>query len=149
MNMNTKTFGAAMAALLIGGITIVSAPAAQAQDLSKLFGGGNSGSRQTDKNNMRNLGEGLGGVAAYELLQGKGTNALILGAGAAYAGKKYEDERKAQAKQNQNAGDYRRIYRYRNGTRIGYDVVDHNGHRVSHYNRVYQGDHWTSRYQRG
>ncbi len=52
--------------------------------------------RQNDKNLMRNLGFGLGGVAIYEGIKGKTTNALIAGAGAAYAGKKYEDARKAQ-----------------------------------------------------
>jgi len=68
--------------------------------------------RQKDKNNMRNLGAGLGGAALYELLQGKGTNALILGAGAAYAGKKYDDQRKAQEKENRDREEYR--YRHEN-----------------------------------
>jgi hypothetical protein len=54
--------------------------------------------RQNDKNNMRNLGLAGAAGAVYEATHGKGTNALILGAGAAYAGKKYEDDRKAQNK---------------------------------------------------
>lgn len=56
--------------------------------------------RQKDKNNMRNLGSGLGGAAVIEALRGNHTNALILGAGAAYSAKKYEDARKAQRKEN-------------------------------------------------
>lgn len=74
-------------------------------------------SRQKDKNNMRNLGVGLGALAAHQALKGKNTNALILGAGAALAGKKYEDARKAQAKDNKRES---RVYRYKNGRRIGY-----------------------------
>jgi len=54
--------------------------------------------RQKDKNNMRNLGLAAGAGAIYEAAHGKTVNALALGAGAAYAGKKYEDERKAQNK---------------------------------------------------
>jgi hypothetical protein len=56
--------------------------------------------RQRDKNNMRNLGVALGAVAAQQALKGKTGNALILGAGAALAGKKYEDARKAQSEEN-------------------------------------------------
>lgn len=55
--------------------------------------------RQRDKNNMRNLGTALGAIAAHQAIQGKTTNALVLGAGAAYAGKKYEDARKAQSEE--------------------------------------------------
>jgi len=73
--------------------------------------------RQKDKNNMRNLGSGLGGAALYELLKGNGTAGLLLGAGAAYAGKKYEDARKAQSKANRD----RRAHSYRyNRTGLSY-----------------------------
>ena len=66
-------------------------------DLAPIGGGGNKRqSRQGDKNNMRNLGIGLGAAAVLSATQGKGTQALVLGAGAAYAGKKYDDARKAQ-----------------------------------------------------
>ena len=58
------------------------------------------GDRQKDKNTMRNVGVGLGAAALHQALKGKGANALILGAGAAYAGKKYEDARKAQSREN-------------------------------------------------
>ena len=63
--------------------------------------------RQKDKNLMRNIGMGLGAAAVWQATKGKTTNALILGAGAAYAGKKYEDARKAQNKENSR---YRRRY---------------------------------------
>jgi uncharacterized membrane protein len=84
-------------------------------------------SRQTDKNNMRNLGIGLGAVAVHEAIKGRNTNAIIAGAGAAYAGKKYEDARKAQARETRVSRRYvykngRRVgyYRYQNGRRLGY-----------------------------
>ena len=54
--------------------------------------------RQRDKNLMRNLGMGLGALAVHQAVKGKTTNAIALGAGAAYAAKKYEDQRKAQAR---------------------------------------------------
>ncbi|MDX1935414.1 MAG: hypothetical protein SFU56_22670 [Capsulimonadales bacterium] len=88
-------------------------------------------SRQKDKNTMRNIGIGVGAAAAYEALRGKGTNALILGAGAAYAGKKYEDARKAQARENNRKVGYYRVYRYRNGKRIGYYTY-RNGKRLGY-----------------
>jgi hypothetical protein len=84
-------------------------------------------SRQKDKNNMRNLGIGLGAAAAYEGLRGHGTNALLLGAGAVYSAKKYEDARKAQSKENAT----RRRYVYRNGRRVGYYKI-RNGRRVGY-----------------
>jgi hypothetical protein len=58
-------------------------------------------SRQTDKNNMRNLGIGLGSAAILQAIRGKHTEALNLGAGAAYAGKKAVDQDKAQKKNDQ------------------------------------------------
>lgn len=52
--------------------------------------------RQDDKNLMRNLGTGLGAAALDALIRGRRGDALLLGAGAALSGKKYEDARKAQ-----------------------------------------------------
>ncbi|MBB6053524.1 hypothetical protein [Armatimonas rosea] len=69
--------------------------------------------RQKDKNDMRNLGIGLGALAVHKSIKGDPKTALLLGAGAVYAGKKYEDQRKAQAKTH-------RSYRYRNGRKVGY-----------------------------
>ena len=55
----------------------------------------------------------LGAVAAYELLKGKGTNALIAGAATAYAYKKYEDKKKEENR-------YHRYLRVRQRTRVRY-----------------------------
>jgi len=88
MNTNKNLTAAAVAATLVTGVALAPA-AAMAQT-----------SRQNDKNTTRNIGVGLGGAALLQALRGKGTSALILGAGAAYAGKKYEDARKAQDKEN-------------------------------------------------
>ena len=80
--MQTRGLAAlAIAATVVGGIA---GPAAA------------QSSRQKDKNLMRNLGIGLGAAAVHQAVKGKTTNAVVLGAGAAYAGKKYEDARKAQ-----------------------------------------------------
>lgn len=91
--------------------------------------------RQKDKNNMRNLGIGLGAAAAHQAIKGKGTNALILGAGAAYSAKKYEDARKAQSKENSRRyyrSGTRRVYKYSNGKRVGYYNVT-NGKRGAYH----------------
>ncbi len=56
--------------------------------------------RQKDKNMMRNIAIGAGAAAVYSGVKGNTTAALVLGAGAAYAGKKYEDARKAQNTDN-------------------------------------------------
>lgn len=108
--MNTQRFIAGVTSLVIVGGAVLSGPmAAYAQK-----------NRQNDKNNTRNLGIGLGAAAAYEAIKGKGTNALILGAGAAYSAKKSEDARKAQAKDSRHHDRVSRDYRYRNGKRVGY-----------------------------
>jgi hypothetical protein len=93
MNGKTMTAAAVAAAFMS---SLMASSAAMAQD------------RQKDKNNMRNLGIGLGAAAAHQALKGKTTNALILGAGAAYSGKKYEDARKAQRKQSRQRYGYSR-----------------------------------------
>jgi hypothetical protein len=86
-------------------------------------------SRQKDKNNMRNLGVGLGAAAAHQALKGKTTNALVLGAGAAYAGKKYEDARKAQGKESR-----RRYYRSRRSSNAAASKYrSSNGRKVGYY----------------
>ena len=99
---------AGIAALMTVVTMAGSAVPASASGLSKLLGQ-DSKSRQGDKNTMRNLGIGLGAAAAYSALKGKGTQALVLGAGAAYSAKRYEDARKAQSKANNREN---RRYRY-------------------------------------
>ena len=80
--------------------------------------------RQADKNLMRNLGVGLGAVAVDKALKGKTNDALIAGAAAAYAGKKYEDARKKQARESRVT----RKWVYKHGKKVGYYPVK-NGHR--------------------
>lgn len=106
VNFKTRIASAVAVVMTVGTLVVGFAPAAMAQK-----------DRQKDKNNMRNLGIGLGALAAHQAIKGKGTNAIIAGAGAAYAGKKYEDSRKAQARES---GRETRRYRYRDGKKVGY-----------------------------
>jgi hypothetical protein len=96
---------------------------------------GGSNSRQGEKNAYRNIGIGLGAAAAYMAIKGKTTNALILGAGAAYSAKKYEDARKAQNKENayRNARWYNN--EYRSGRKVSYKKR-HHGHAYGHSKRA-------------
>lgn len=109
--MNTMNFKARIASAIAvvmtaGALGVGMAPSAMAQD-----------KRQKDKNNMRNLGVGLGALAAQQAITGKRTGAVVAGVGALYAGKKYEDARKAQSRENNRET---RRYRYRNGKKVGY-----------------------------
>jgi hypothetical protein len=47
----------------------------------------------------KNTAIGLGAVAIHQLLTGKTTNALLLGGGAAYAYKRYQDSRKSERRE--------------------------------------------------
>ena len=95
----------ALATLAVVGVMLMSAGSSFAQT-----------ARQKDKNNMRNLGLGLGAAAIYKSIKGDPKTALLLGAGAAYAGKKYEDQRKKQSRESSW-----RKYRYNSrGKKIGY-----------------------------
>jgi type II secretory pathway pseudopilin PulG len=99
--MNKKS----LVSVALAGLMLASAGASFAQSSAK--------ARQKDKNDMRNLGLGLGALAVHKSLKGDPKTALLLGAGAAYAGKKYEDQRKAQKTW--------RKYRYNSrGKKIGY-----------------------------
>ena len=92
----------ALTALALAGMMLVSIGGAFAQT-----------KQQKNKNDMRNLGIGLGALAVHKTLKGDTKTGLLLGAGAAYAGKKYEDQRKAQKNW--------RKYRYNSkGKKIGY-----------------------------
>ena len=102
-----KLYAATLAIVFAAGI---GAPLASYAQTSK------EKARQRDKNLMRNLGVGAGAAAIYEGVNGRTTNAVVLGAGAALAGKKYEDARKAQRREK---GTYK-VYRYRKGKKVGY-----------------------------
>ena len=95
--------------LLTSGAVLVAALAAPFVGASAAL----AQNRQNDKNNMRNIGIAAGAGAGYELLKGHGTKALILGAGAAYAGKKYEDQRKAENKDSKSAARRRYLAAHR------------------------------------
>jgi hypothetical protein len=79
---------------------------------------------QKDKNTMRNLGIGLGALGVHKALKGDSKTGLALGLGAAYAGKKYEDQRKSQGKTTLH-----RSYRYKHGRKVGYWLM-RGDHRV-------------------
>ena len=109
--MRRKLTALISAGLAVVITSVVAAPVAFAQtDKDR--------ARQRNKNNMRNLGIGLGAVAAHQAIKGKTTNALVLGAGAALAAKKYEDQRKSQGKVSRSRITY--VPRYRNGRKVGY-----------------------------
>ncbi len=84
----------------------------------------------------KNTAIALGAAAAYELLLKHQTTAgLVLGAGAAYAGKRYEDARK-QESQNRDRNYYRNGYN--NGSNNnGY--YDNNGNYHSNNNNYNNG----------
>ena len=78
--------------------------------------------RQEDKNLMRNLGSGLGAAALSSARNGRMGDAIVLGAGAALAGKKYEDARKAQSDESRYGRDDNRYGR--DGRNDRYDSYD-------------------------
>ena len=61
----------------------------------------------------RNTAIGLGAVTIHQALKGKTTNALVLGAGTAYAYKRYRDARKSEKRRERAA----RAYTYRRYSR--------------------------------
>lgn len=66
----------------------------------------------------KNTAIGLGAAAAQQLLSGKTTNGVLLGAGAAYAYKRYKDSERDE-KRNRNARAYRSSAGARNNGRYG------------------------------
>jgi hypothetical protein len=71
-------------------------------------------SRQSNKNNWRNLAGIAAAVAGYGLLKGNKTATILGAAGAAYSASRYEKDRHSQSQQN--AGRNRYYYRsYGNG----------------------------------
>lgn len=104
--------------------------------------------RQKDKNNMRNLGVVLGAGALHQAVKGKTTNAIVLGAGAAYAAKKYEDARKAQSKESNQYSRYENdAWRYSggggstqnypwSGSNDRYEYENNDGYRYAREKRV-------------
>ena len=145
MKFTLRTLSSALVAGGIG-LSLLAGPLARpaaADDIGgtivKVLGG--SDSRQGEKNAYRNIGIGLGAVAAYEAYRGHTTNALVLGAGALYSGKKYEDARKAQNKENayRNARWYNNEYRY-GSARKGKRVACHTKHHGKGYYKHHRDD---------
>jgi hypothetical protein len=111
--------------------------------------------RQKDKNLMRNIAIGAAAGAVYSGVKKNTTAALVLGAGAAYAGKKYEDARKAQNRDNDGRFSYdypryddgryrnddnrRDDYRYNDGGRRDQRDIRYNTARVKQNNGKHKG----------
>jgi len=91
--MKTRLFAGLMALVVSTGLLFTGAPAAHAGSKGRL--------------NMTYL---LGAASIYSLLKGKTTQGLILGAGTAYAYKRYADARKGERRR---ARYYTSRYRYR------------------------------------
>jgi hypothetical protein len=113
--VNKKIFGAVSAAAMVLAGSIAAGPAMA--DPPYRPNNNQNQSVQDRKNLMRNLGIGLGAVAAYEAIRGHGTNALILGAGAGLAGMQYEKDRKQQVKNDDWRYDGYRDDRWRDNRR--------------------------------
>lgn len=112
--------------------------------------------RQKDKNLMRNIAIGAAAGAVYEGIKGRKTSAIVLGAGALYAGKKYEDARKAQTRESNNSrysydypryddgryrndNDRRDDYRYDDGRRDPREIRYNNASRYRGDNGKHKG----------
>ena len=84
--------------------------------LAPLAAHADQSSRQSNKNQWRNLGVAGAAVAGYGLLKHNNTATILGAAGAAYSAKRYEDDRhsqsQSQARRDQNAR-YHRYYGHR------------------------------------
>ena len=96
--MKTRLLAGLLALAVCGGLLLAGAPAAQA---------GSKGRRNTTY--------ALGAATVYSLLKGKTTQGLILGAGTAYAYKRYRDARKDEKRRARYYST--RYYRYPRSTR--------------------------------
>ena len=87
-----------------------------AMALAPLAAHADQSSRQSNKNQWRNLGVAGAAVAGYGLLKHNNTATILGAAGAAYSAKRYEDDRhsqsQSQARRDRNAR-YHRYYGHR------------------------------------
>ncbi len=94
----------------------------------------------------KNTAIALGAAAAYELLLKHQTGAgLVLGAGAAYAGKRYDDARRSERDQN-NRNYYRNGYpygSYNNNGSYNNGYYDNNG---NYHNNGYSNNGYDNNY---
>jgi hypothetical protein len=84
-------------------------------------------SKQSDKNNMRNLGIAGAAIAGYGLLNHNSTATLLGAAAGGYGAYKYEQDRKAQSA-DQRSRD-RHYYYHHNSTRNGRKYYSYDGQR--------------------
>jgi len=75
----------------------------------------------------KNTAIGLGAAAVHQMLNGKTTNGVLLGAGAAYAYKKYQDSRQDDKRQQRSA-QYRNNGSRNSGSRSRYGAADRNAY---------------------
>jgi hypothetical protein len=73
------------------------------------------GSAFASAKGRKNTAIGLGAVAVQQLLTGKTTNGVVLGAGAAYAYKRYQDAQREEKRRNRSAAVRTNSYRSRYG----------------------------------
>ena len=84
---------------------------------------------QASRSGRRNTAIGLGAAAVYELVRGDTTAGLVLGAGAAYGYKRYEDEKRYEDRYYRYDRGYGRHDGY--GSRYDYRPVRHDEYRRS------------------
>jgi hypothetical protein len=103
--MKTRWMAGLMALVVSSGLLLTGAPGAQASSKGRL-----------------NTTLGLGAATIFSLLKGKTTQGLILGAGAAYAYKRYNDARKSERRRSYYISRYGGTPRY-------YRVRSHHSYR--------------------
>lgn len=79
------------------GVAFVAATAFGLTMLAPMSAMADSASRQKNKNLWRNLAIGAGVIATHGLITGHGTETLLGLGGAAYAGSRYEQDRRHQS----------------------------------------------------
>jgi hypothetical protein len=123
-----RTSVVALAALL----TVGAVPGAALAQTSRQ----EAAKRQKTKNDWRNLALLGGAAAAFGLLKGDNTIALLGAAGGLYSLNRYEQDRKSQSKmERERASFYSRPYYYKDGKRYERRTVTRNGERFYQYVR--------------
>ncbi|MDQ2798833.1 MAG: hypothetical protein M3Y13_04215, partial [Armatimonadota bacterium] len=106
-NVKSTMMGWGGALLVMGGLTLAPSTARAGADGKK------------------NTALAVGAAALYELLNHKTTEGLVLGAGAAYAAKQYEDSRHAESQKKNRSRYYERGYGSNGYGSNGYDSGDY------------------------
>lgn len=130
--MKTGSICAGLVALTIfsGTIAPIAASAQTAQDNA-------SHHRQQTKNQWRNIGIGSAALGAVGLFKHNTTLMALGAAGALYSANRYEQDRKSQAKiDQQRAAFYGQSSYYQNGHRYVRKTVWQNGHKYYKFVRA-------------